>query len=274
MRQEINIGNIPGYMKDILPYLSVTFEYVLLSLFFGLVFAFVLAAMKLSRFRILRGIAYAYTTVMRCIPALVMLFVVYFTLPIFSREVLSISMYDTPPIVFVVVAFSLLLAGYLSEVLRAAYQSVSKDQFDAALSIGLTPWQAIIRIIVPQAFYYSLPNLANSLIFLIKDGALAYSIGLIDVMGRATQINTMSYNQHSLEIFIALALIYWPLALILEKLFKILEEKFKLQKDDKNTKKPWLQKGQKGFLGKFLNLLPFGSGATRSIESTEGGAKK
>jgi L-cystine transport system permease protein len=258
--QAVHLGNIFKYFKEILPYLSLTFQYVSLSLIIGLLFATLLTVMKLSQSRILVGIAYAYTTIMRCIPSIVLLFVVYFMLPAFLRDVFLIDINDMPPLFFVIITFSLFLGGFLSEVMRSAYQAVSKDQRDAALSIGLTPLQAFIRIILPQAFYYSIPNLANTVIYLLKEGALAYSIGLIDVMGRAYQINTLSYNQHSLEIFTALTFIYWPLAIIIERLFKLLEDKFNLQKNDKKPSKF----GLKALRSQVLAKLP---------ELTKGGAK-
>jgi L-cystine transport system permease protein len=254
-------SSIFGNIKELLPYLSLTFQYVLLALLFGFVFALLLAVMKLCKYKALRAIAQAYTTIMRCLPSVVLLFVVYFFLPKFSREVLLIDIDDIPAVFFVVFTFALFLGGFLSEVMRSAYQSVSKDQMDAALSMGLTPIQAFVRIIFPQAFYYAIPNLANTVIYLLKEGALAYTIGLIDVMGRANQINTLSYNVYPIPIFVALALIYWPLAIVIEQLFKLLERLLNPIKEDKKTTGQRL----KGFRAKYLGFL---------AQPPKGGVKK
>ncbi|MDR1564850.1 MAG: amino acid ABC transporter permease [Oscillospiraceae bacterium] len=256
-----NYSSILDNIKELLPYLSLTFQYVLLALLFGFIFALLLAVMKLCKYKVLRAIAQIYTTIMRCLPSVVLLFVVYFFLPKFSREVLLIDIDDVPKILFVVLTFALFLGGFLSEVMRSAYQAVSKDQMDAALSIGLTPLQAFIRIILPQAFYYAIPNLANTVIYLLKEGALAYTIGLIDVMGRAYQMNTLSYSVYPIPIFVALALIYWPLAIVIEQLFKILERLMNPIKEDKKTAGQKL----KGFKAKYLGFL---------VQTPKGGAEK
>jgi L-cystine transport system permease protein len=135
-------------------------------------------------------------------------------------------------IFFVILTFTLFLGASLSEMMRASYLAVARDQFEAALSLGLTAFQAFRRIVLPQAFFYSLPNLGNTVIYLLKEGALGYTIGLTDVMGKAYLMNVDSYSVHALGIYISLALIYWPVALILERIFKKLEERFSCQKNE------------------------------------------
>src|SRR5699024_11490802 len=93
------------------------------------------------------------------------------------------------------------------------------------VSVGLSPFQVYRKIIVPQAIVTALPNFGNSLISLLQEGALAYTIGFIDIVGKAELIIASNYNTHALEIFIALALIYWILSIIIEHLFKWIEEK-------------------------------------------------
>jgi len=114
----------------------------------------------------------------------------------------------------------------MSEVIRSAILAIDKGQFEAAVSVGLTPWQAYRRIIFPQAFVVALPNFGNGLIAILQEGALAYTIGFIDIVGKANLIISSNFNSHALEIYIALAVIYWVISIVIEKVFDLLEKAF------------------------------------------------
>ncbi|RKJ40645.1 ABC transporter permease subunit, partial [Butyricicoccus sp. 1XD8-22] len=114
----------------------------------------------------------------------------------------------------------------MAEVIRSAYLAVDKGQYEAAVSVGLTPFQAMRRIIFPQAVVIALPNFGNGLISVLQEGALAYTIGFIDIVGKANLIIANNYNTHALEIYIALAVFYWVLSIAIEKFFTKLEKVF------------------------------------------------
>ncbi|MDR1505551.1 MAG: amino acid ABC transporter permease [Treponema sp.] len=221
-----------SYMAKMLPYLPHTFFYVFLSLLFGIILGFICAMAKLGKNRVLRGIVEGYTTIMRCMPSITVLFLVFYLVPALLRVYLGINIDGIGALFFVILTFTLFLGASLSEMMKASYLAVAKDQFEAALSLGLTAPQAFRRIVLPQAFFYSLPNLGNTVIYLLKEGALGYTLGLTDVMGKAYLMNADSYNVHALEIYCSLALVYWPVALFVERVFKKLEEKFSYQKKE------------------------------------------
>jgi L-cystine transport system permease protein len=225
------VRSILSYMAKMLPYLPYTFLYVVFSLFFGLILGFICALAKLRKNRVLKGIAEGYTTIMRCMPSITVLFLVYYLVPALLRNYFNINIDGMDAIFFVILTFTLFLGASLSEMMRSSYLAVARDQFEAALSLGLTAFQAFYRIVLPQAFFYSLPNLGNTVIYLLKEGALGYTVGLTDVMGKAYLMNADSYSVHALKIYFSLALIYWPVAIILERIFKKLEEKFSYQKE-------------------------------------------
>jgi L-cystine transport system permease protein len=118
----------------------------------------------------------------------------------------------------------------MSEIIRTAYLSVPKGQYEAAVMVGLTPVTAIRRIIFPQGFIVALPNLGNIFIFMLKEGALAYTIGLHDVLGRGMYLSGLKANIYNFELYLALTLIYWPLTFILEKIFKAWEKALRNKK--------------------------------------------
>jgi L-cystine transport system permease protein len=215
---EFDPGYIFRYWPDILPFLGITFLTVIISVLFGILLGFLLAVGKLSKSWIGRTLANGYTTILRCTPSVVLLFVIYYGLPELVFSVFHFDINDIPKGIFVVITFSLLFAATMSEVMRSAYESIDRGQYEAAVSVGLTPYQAFLRIILPQGFYVALPNFGNAVIALLKDGALGFTIGFIDIMGKTNLIVSVNYGAHSREIYLGLALIYWMLSILLEKL--------------------------------------------------------
>lgn len=219
---------IPEFIPKLLPFLSVTLAIMLATVFFGGILGFILAFCKLKG-RVSAKISEGYIYIIRCIPSIVMLFMVYYGLPKFLL-VFNIDINNYDRAFFVVLTFSLLFAASMAEVFRTAYIAIDKGQTEAALSIGLTPFQAFIRIVLPQAIVVALPNFTNALINIMKEGALAYTIGLIDLMGKGGLIIYNNQGAYNLETYIALSLIYWAMTVIIEKTFMYLEMRLSRQR--------------------------------------------
>lgn len=234
MEKYFDITYIWNSLPVLLPFLKVTFMVAGLSIIFGTFFGLVLAAMKLGKSKIAQKIANFYTTILRCTPSIVLLFLVYYGVPALADN-FGLYLHDLNTAVFVVITFTLQFAAIMSEVIRSALESIEKGQFEAAVSVGLSPYQAYRRIIFPQALVVGLPNFGNALIALLQEGSLAYTIGLIDIVGKANLIIAANYNTHALEIFIALAIVYWVLSILIEKLFGKLEKVFSKGKQMINT---------------------------------------
>ncbi|MFC7366700.1 MULTISPECIES: amino acid ABC transporter permease [Bhargavaea] len=225
MEKYFDASYIWNSIPALLPFLKVTFLVAGLSIVFGTLAGLLLASMKLGRNRAAKAFAEGYTTIMRCTPSIVLLFLVYYGVPFLAGQ-FGLYLHDLHTAVFVVITFTLQFAAIMSEVIRSAYLSVGRGQLEAAVSVGLTPMQAYRRIMFPQAFVVALPNFANGLLALLQEGALAYTIGLIDIVGKANLIIAANYNAHALEVFIALALIYWALSIFIEQFFGLLERLF------------------------------------------------
>lgn len=211
------------YLLKLFPYLFVTLSYVALSMAFGALLGFALAWAKVGKNTVAKEFARGYTTVIRCTPSLVLLFLVYFGLPALIEAITGINISNANSLIFVVITFSLFLGASLSEIMRTSYESVNRGQFEAAICVGLTDVQAFRRIVLPQAFYFALPNLGNTLIYLLKEGSLAFTIGLVDLMGKATLINSETMGGYVVQIYFAIAILYWSLSVIIEKFFVKLE---------------------------------------------------
>lgn len=211
----------------LLPYLGTTFFVALLSLFFSLILGAVTVAGELSGSRIWRGISNGYVTLMRCVPPIVLLFVVYYGAPGLVKRLTGVDINSWDAVYYAVFALSILHGAGMAEMMRAAYQTVDRGQREAAVSMGLSPFQAFRRIVLPQAVIATIPVLGNSVISMFKDGALAYSIGVVDITGRASYLISMNLGGYVLETYLALALIYWILSVITQKGFGLLHRKLR-----------------------------------------------
>lgn len=196
---------------------------VLGALGMGLVFAFL--ATKARLYGHLRGrIAGFYISFMRGVPLIALLFLIYFGVP----EILGWFDIDYPRALqtfLVILGFALNVSGYLAENMRSAYLAVDVGQFEAADSIGMTPFQRFIYVIFPQALVVSIPNIGNTVVMLIKDTSLAFTFGILDIMGRAVILNTRSYGARQVEIYLAAGLLYWAVCLVLERLIRLIEKR-------------------------------------------------
>jgi L-cystine transport system permease protein len=197
-----------------------------LSLLFSLLLGFAIALIRIQKKPVLSKMATIYLSFMRCTPLLVQLFLVYFGLPQLLLLV-HIDINSWSRVTFLVIAFSLHTAAPLSEVIRSAYLSIDKGQFEAAYSIGMNYFQSLRRIILPQAFVAALPNLGNATISLLKDTALAFSIGIIDIMGQVRLILGNNYGIGMFEIYVTISLVYWSMCIVIEIIVSYLEKHLK-----------------------------------------------
>lgn len=210
----------------IIPYFGVTFGVVLGTIVLGMALAILLFTQKQSKRRWARILADGYINIIRCTPSIVLLFIVYYGIPKLALGLFGLDLNFSSKIIYVIISLSLLYSSTLAEIIRSAYLALGRSQYEAALSIGLTPLQAVWRVMLPQGIVIALPNLGNSLISLFKEGSLAFTIGLIDMMGAGNLIISRNYGAYSLETYIALAVIYWALTLIIEQIFLRLEKHY------------------------------------------------
>ncbi|MDT4801453.1 L-cystine transport system permease protein YecS [compost metagenome] len=175
------------------------------GMFFGLLLGFVLALMRLYGFTALQWISRIYVSFFRGTPLLVQLFMIYYGLPQLGIQL--------EPLPAALIGFSLNMAAYTSEILRAAIASIDRGQWEAAASIGMSRTQTLYRAILPQAARTALPPLGNSFISLVKDTALAATIQVPELFRQAQLITARTFEIFTM--YLAAALIYWALASVL-----------------------------------------------------------
>lgn len=197
-------GVVLSALPQLLEFLDITLLVGISSIVLGSLLGGALAWAKLSQHKILNYLAQLYIYIMRCTPSIVMLFIVFYGLPALVEAVFEENIHDMDRAVFAIIAFTLLFSAYVSEIFRAAYKAVPHGQYEAAISIGISPWGAFWHIMLPQAAVLALPNFGNSVINLLKEGALAYTIGLI---GKGNLIIAQNFGAYGIEIYLACMII-------------------------------------------------------------------
>lgn len=218
-----------SYMVEVIPKLMkafpLTIKLAFISLAFGFLLGLVLVIFRLRKGKVLRGLAGAYIRVIRSTPTIVLLFLLFYGLPVLLSLVgLDISGWDK--VSFGIICYTMFSGAYFSETMRAAYESVPKGQYEAGVSVGLSEFQALARIVIPQAFAVALPNFGNTIIQILKDTSVIFTLGVVDLLGQAKLISTNGYGIKKIEVFIAVSLIYWVISLVIEKLSDFLEKHY------------------------------------------------
>lgn len=202
----------------ILKGLNVTFTMTFFSFIISLIMGIVIALIYKYKTKILYQISIVYVSFFRGTPVIAQLFFIYFGLPNFIAPLKNMNAYTAATL-----TIGLNMSAYVSETIRASVAAVDKGQIEAGLSIGMTYYQVVNKIILPQAARIAVPPLTNNLIMTLKGTAVAFTIGVTEVMGKAKIESSDSYR--FFECYAVAMIIYWVIVIILTYAQKILEEK-------------------------------------------------
>ncbi|MBR3537916.1 MAG: amino acid ABC transporter permease [Eubacterium sp.] len=205
--------------------LPVVLLILILSMSAGMILGLLFTIIRLKRIPVLHYIVSILISFLRGTPQIVQLFLVYYGIPQVLRN-MGIEVSVENRVLFVVITFSLNSSATFSEAFRGAYMAVEPGQMEATWSIGMTGFQGFRSVIFPQAFRVLLPNLGNLAVRMLQATSLAFSIGVVDLMGRAKIIDDWTYGVNRLAIYIAVSLIYWGICLLLEFVIHRLEKAY------------------------------------------------
>lgn len=225
-RESFDIEFIGTIFPKLLKALPLTLEMTLGAIIFGCLLGLLLACVKVSAPKPLRSAANVLTTLLRTVPDVVLLYIVYFGLPVLAKSVFGVSLASWQKQVFVIIALSVGMAATASEMFRSAYNSLEKGQLEAAHAIGMTGWQRFLRIILPQGLFVILPNLAGACLSITQATALAYTLGIMDITGKARVLDTNTGSLKTFEAYLTVAMFYWAISFLIGAVFKGLEVKF------------------------------------------------
>ncbi|CUI01136.1 ABC transporter permease [Leisingera aquaemixtae] len=208
-----------GWGDEILRGLAITVQLAIVTLPVGLFLGFLAAAASMSRLLPLRLLGFGYTTVMRGLPEILTLFVVYNGAGLLINAVLQwwapeAAPTDFSPFAAGVVALGMVFGAFAAEVLRGAFQSLDSGQAEAGRAIGMTERQIFLRIRLPQVWRFALPGLGNLWINMLKDTALVSVIALDDLM-RMTKV-AVGVTKQPFTFYLLACLIYWAMCVLSE----------------------------------------------------------
>ncbi len=199
--------------------LGLTLYLALVSCLLALLGGVVLGVASYTPFRPLRWLVRSYTHVMRGVPLLMVIFWMYFLLPLaFNHPV--------PENWTVIAALTLFTSAYMAHIVRAGIESVPKGQREAALATGLKPWQVMSYVVLPQALRNMIPSFVNELVSVTKDTSLAFIVGVSELTHIATQVNNRELT-HPAEIFLFVAVLYFVICFSLSQLSRWLERRMR-----------------------------------------------
>lgn len=211
-----------SYFFEILPVIAskvnVTFELTIISTIFALLIGVIVAIIGYYKIAGLYQLTRVYVSVMRGTPIVAQLYFFYYGIALYSAFIR-----DMAPLIAVSVVLSFNEGAFMSESIRGALLSVDEGQREAAYSLGMTNFQLVTRIVIPQAVRVALPPLFNDIINLIKMTSLAFMLGVPDIMGAAKIEGARTFRYF--EIYAVVMLIYWVVIFVLGLLHKMLEKK-------------------------------------------------
>ncbi|WP_027182832.1 amino acid ABC transporter permease [Desulfovibrio inopinatus] len=202
-------GPIGGLALSILLALAGVFGAFWLGLLIGL--------FRMSRNKLLKYTALVYIEIIRGTPILMMIFWFYFLAPILLGQTL-------PETQSALIALIIFTSAYIAEIVRAGVEALPKGQNEAARGTGLSHYQTMRYVILPQALFNMIPSFVNQFVSLTKDTSLAFIIGVNELTKVATQVNNRTMNA-PFEIFITIAVLYFIVCYVLTELSRQLEKK-------------------------------------------------
>ncbi|WP_297023562.1 amino acid ABC transporter permease [uncultured Dialister sp.] len=195
---------------------GVTIEITAVSVAIGFLIGLFVGIARICQVKILRIIATIYADCIRGTPLLVQIFLIYFALPIVTGQ-------RVEPFVAAVAACGINSGAYVSEIFRAGIQAIDVGQMEAGRSLGLSWWQTMYYIILPQAVRNILPPLGNEFIAMLKDSSLVSVIGFEELTRRGQLIIAQTYG--SFEIWTTVAILYLIMTLAISRVVAWLEKK-------------------------------------------------
>ena len=195
---------------------GITIQITAISVAIGLVIGMFVGVARVSNIRPLRWLAAVYVDFLRGTPLLVQIFLIYFALPVLLGN-------RVDPFIAAITACGINSGAYIAEIFRAGIKAIDDGQMEAGRSLGMTWWQTMWYIIIPQAFRNIVPPLGNEFNALLKDSSLVSVIGFEELTRRGQLIIARTYG--SLEIWICVAIIYLIMTLTISRFVAFLEKR-------------------------------------------------
>ena len=217
-----------GWGDEFLWATVMTLTVSILSMGLGMCLAIITVWAKIVQSKITRLIANFYTTVVRGIPELLVIYLIFFGSNHVVMSIAKIFGYnqyiEVHPFTVATIAIAFISATYSSEVLRAAYLSINKGQIEAAKALGLNRFGIFLKVLSPQIIRYALPGIGNVWQITLKDTSLISVTGLVEIMRMSRIASNVEHSPFTF--YLTAALLYLFLTTFSGKFFKILEANY------------------------------------------------
>ncbi len=179
----------------------------------GVVLGTLLTLMRLGTLPVLPKIAEFYVNFVRSMPLVLVIFWFYFLMPLIAQWIVGAPQpVSIGPFLSALITFTMFEAAYFAEIVRAGIQSIPKGQAAAGYALGLSYWQVMGNIVLPQAFRNMLPVLLTQTIALFQDTTLVYVLSLTDFLGAASKVANRDYRL--VEMYVFAAIVYFAISFI------------------------------------------------------------
>jgi len=208
---------------------AVTAFITVTAFMFTLVLGMIGGLGRLSQNWVIHGVATLYVEIVRGIPLLVQLIWWYFAFPVVIQGIgrwlnfAAMANYQSNAIFTAVTGLTICYGAYMSEIYRAGIQSIPKGQGEAARSLGMTHFQSMRHVVLPQAVRVVLPPVGNEFIALLKDSCLVSVVAVADLTRRGREFMAVHFNP--IEVWTMVALLYLIMTLFLARLVSWVEKK-------------------------------------------------
>lgn len=221
---------LQGFLPSLIEGAATTLSVAVCALLIAVVLGMAGALMKLSRSRFLKSVATVYTTVIRGVPDLVLMLLIFYGGQLAINEIApklgAQGFIDINPFIAGVATIGFIFGAYLTETFRGAMMAVPPGQREAGIAYGMTPSQVFLRIVFPQMVRFALPGFANNWLVLVKSTALVSVIGLSDMMNRAGL--AAGTTREPFTFYMTVAALYLVITTVSVLLLKALEKRYSL----------------------------------------------
>ncbi|MCI7404128.1 MULTISPECIES: amino acid ABC transporter permease [unclassified Pyramidobacter] len=216
---ELDFSVLIPYLHMFWKGVCVTIQASFLGVLFGSALGIFIGSFRVMPFKPLRYLMAAYIYVLRGTPLMIQLFLIYFGLPALGVNLDAATAG--------ILGIGINSSGYVGEIVRGGIEGVSKGQWEAAKMLGLSYWQTMKSIILPQAIRHMLPAIGNEFVTLIKESSLLSVLAISDLTMVGQQVRSVTYA--SFETFIFVAVVYLVLTSVTSGALQLLENRWKVK---------------------------------------------
>lgn len=195
----------------------------LCGLFFACILGLIFGLLSVVKNRTCNAVSTIFVDIIRGVPMIVLAFMIYFGVPQLINEIFTGAKFTLSALQAGTVALALNCGAYMAEIIRAGIQSVDPGQMEAARSLGLPYWRAMVRVVLPQAIRTMIPSIINQFIITLKDTSILSVIGFPELVNTAK--NVVANTWRAFEVWAIVGIMYLIVITLLSRLAKRLERR-------------------------------------------------